>query len=115
MVGFLRRVRDLLHLAITGRARKVSRAVAYRIYSNSVSLGLRRDLTVPFAAPSAKRPIHVRPLTPTDDLSCLDVRQPGLSDDQVYGRLSQVRLLQSGIRTCHVAVDGDGESKPCYI
>src|SRR5713101_1306927 len=112
-MGFLWRVRDLLHLAITGRAWKVCRAVAHRVYSNSVSLGLRRDLTVPFAAPGAKRPIHVRPLTPVDDLSCLDVRQPGLSDDQVYGRLSQVRLLQSGIRTCHVAIDGGAQ--PCYM
>ena len=112
-MGFLRRVRDLLHLAITGRARKVSRAVAYRIYSNAVSLGLRRDLTVPFAAPAAKRPIHVRPLLPGDDLSCLDVRHPGLSDDQVYHRLAQARLLQSGVRTCHIAVDGEAE--PCYM
>ena len=88
-------------------------AVTYRLYSDSASLGLRRDLRAAHAAPAAKRPIAVRPLTPDDQLSWLDVREAGLSDEQVYARLAQARLLQSGIETCHVAVEPDG--KACYM
>lgn len=114
MAGSLARARDLLRLAFTGRGRRMWSAVTYRLYSNSASVGLRRDLRAPLAAPPpAKRPFQVRPLAPDDELSWLDVREPGLSDDQVYLRLGQVRLLRSGIETCHLAVEPDG--KACYM
>jgi GNAT superfamily N-acetyltransferase len=87
--------------------------VAERVYSDSTSVGLRRDLRAPFAEPPAKQPFQVRPLAPDDRLACLELREPGLSDDQVYDRLGQARLLESGIRTCHVAVDPAGT--PCYM
>jgi GNAT superfamily N-acetyltransferase len=103
----------LLRLVFTGRGRRMWSAVTYRLYSNSVSVGLRRDLRARLAAPAAKRPIEVRPLTPDDELSWLDVREPGLSDEQVYARLAQARLLESGIKTCHVAVEPGG--KACYM
>jgi len=89
------------------------RAVTYLLYSDSDSVGLRRDLQAPCFAPAAKRPFQVRPLTPDDELAWLDVREPGLSDEQVYARLSQTRLLRSGIRTCHLAVEPDGTA--CYM
>ena len=113
MAGALARAWDLLRLMFTGRVRKMWRAVTYRLYSNSASVGLRRDLRAPCVVPAAKRPVQVRPLTPDDDLAWLDVREPGLSDDQVYARLGQTRLLRSDIRTCHVAVDADGRA--CYM
>jgi len=103
----------LLRLVFSGRGRRMWSAVTYRLYSDSASLGLRRDLRAAHAAPAAKRPIAVRPLTPDDQLSWLDVREAGLSDEQVYARLAQARLLQSGIETCHVAVEPDG--KACYM
>src|SRR5437667_2129487 len=115
MAGGLARVRDLLRLVFAGRGRRMWRAVSYRLYSNSASVGLRRDLRAPGLAPppAAKRPLQVRPLTADDELAWLDVRDPGLSDDQVYARLGQARLLRSGIETCHVAVEPDG--KACYM
>jgi len=115
MAGGLARARDLLRLAFTGRGRRMWSAVTYRLYSNSVSVGLRRDLRTACSAPppAAKRPFQVRPLTPDDHLAWLDVREPGLSDEQVYARLGQARLLRSGIDTCHVAVEPDG--KACYM
>jgi len=114
MAGGIARVRDLLRLVFTGRARRMWRAVTYRFYSDSASVGLRRDLRGPCLTPlpTAKRPFQVRPLTPADELAWLDVREPGL-DDQVYARLGQARLLRSGIQTCHVAVEPDG--KACYM
>ena len=111
--GLLQRVRDLMRLLLAGRARKVWRAVTQRLYSKAGSIGLRRDLAVPFAAPAARVPIQVRPLAPGDDLSFLDVEQPGLTDDQVFDRLGQVRILQSSIPTCWLAIGPDG--KPCYM
>jgi GNAT superfamily N-acetyltransferase len=113
MAGNLPRALDLLRLVFTGRGRRMWSAVTYLLYSDSASVGLRRDLSVPHAAPTAKRPIEVRPLMPDDALPWLDVRDPGLSDEQVYVRLGQARLLRSGIRTCHVAVEPDGTA--CYM
>ena len=103
----------MLRLVLTGRAVRIWRVAISRLYSNSASVGLRRDLGTPFAAPTAKRPLEVRPLEPGDDLSWLNVRDQGLSDDQVYERLGQVRLLHSGISTCHIAVDESGRA--CYM
>jgi len=97
----------------TGRVRRMWRAVTYRLYSNSTSVGLRRDLRAPHAAPAAKRPFQVRPITSADQLAWLNVNEQGLSDEQVYARLAQVRLLGSGIETCHLAVEADGT--PCYM
>lgn len=113
MSGFLARVRDLLHLVLSGRMRRMWRALTSRFYSDSASLGLRRDLAIAFPEPPAKRPVQVRPLAPSDELSWLDVHEPGLSGDQVYARLGQLRLLHAAIATCHVALDPDGQ--PCYM
>lgn len=89
------------------------RAARDRLYSSSTSLGLRRDLTVDFPIPAARLPIAVRPLTPHDDLSCLEVERPDLTDTQVYERLGQRRIMRSGLQTCYVAVGPDG--KPCFL
>ena len=113
MHGLLQRVRDLVRLVVGGRPVEVWRALTRRLYSRGGSIGLRRDVSAPFAAPAAKLPIAVRPLAPGDDLSFLDVHQPGLSDGQVFERLGQLRLLESGISTCYVAVGPDG--KLCYM
>src|SRR5437667_2153581 len=108
MRGWLMRLRDLVRLLITGHAGRVWRVVSHRLYSNCSSIGLRRDLTVPFPAPAAKLPIVVRPLISGDDLTFLDLTAPGLSDDQMFERLGQRRILRSGLETCYVAVTPDG-------
>lgn len=101
-----------MRLVLAGDAAKAWWAVAYRMYSDSTSLGLRRDLTIPFTGPTATIPITVRPLASTDDLSALDP-VPGLSADERLWRLVQLRLLRSGLRVCCVAIAADG--KPCYM
>jgi len=110
--GYAARALDLARLVLAGNAAKAWWAVAYRMYSDSTSLGLRRDLAVPFAGPSAKIPVTVRPLTKADDLSALDP-EPGLSADERLWRLAQLRLLRSGIGICYVGVAPEG--KPCYM
>jgi hypothetical protein len=111
--GLLQRVRDLIRLLRTGRAGEVARALARRLYANGASLGLRRDLSAPWRAPTAKLGITVRPLAPGDDLSFLDVQEAGLTDSQVFTRLGQLRLIEAGLGTCYVAIAPDG--KPCYM
>ncbi len=97
---------------LSGNMAKAWWAVTYRAYSDSTSIGLRRDLQVPFARPAAKVPITVRPLSASDDLSALD-SEPGLSADEAFWRLGQRRLLESGLQTCYVAIAP--ENRPCYM
>jgi GNAT superfamily N-acetyltransferase len=112
MRGLLARARDLGRLMLSGNMAKAWWAVTYRAYSDSTSIGLRRDLQVPFARPAAKIPITVRPLSASDDLCALD-SEPGLSADEAFWRLGQRRLLESGLQTCYVAIAP--ENRPCYM
>lgn len=112
ILGWVSRARDLGSLVLSRNYRKVWWALSYRLNSESTSLGLRRDLRVPFTAPEAKIPLSVRPLVSGDDLSSLDY-EPGLAGDEAFWRLAQRRLLRSGLRTCYVAVAPDG--KVCYM
>lgn len=109
---FLTRARDLSLLVLSEGPAKAWSAIRYRVYSDSTSLGLRRDLSLPFEKAAAKIPITVRPLAPSDDLSALDP-EPDLPADEALSRLVQRRLLQSGLRVCYVAIAPDG--KPCYM
>jgi RimJ/RimL family protein N-acetyltransferase len=97
---------------MAGNAAKAWWAVAYRMYSDSTSLGMRRDLAVPFTGSSAKIPIIVRPLAADDDLSALDPT-PELDADERLWRLAQLRLLRSRLGICYVAIAPEG--KPCYM
>ncbi len=110
--GYLSRALDIGRLLLAGNAAKAWWALTYRMYSDSTSLGLRRDLSVPFAGPTAKIPFTVRPLAPGDDLSALEPG-PELGAEERFGRLTQLRLLRSGLRICYVAIGPDG--KPCYM
>ena len=110
--GYASRAVDLVRLVMAGNAAKAWWAVTYRMYSDSTSLGMRRDLAVPFTGPSAKIPITVRRLAADDDLSALDPA-PGLSADERLWRMAQLRLLRSGIGICYVGVAPDGQ--PCYM
>lgn len=110
--GYAQRVLDVGRLLVGGNVRKAWWAFTYRMYSDSTSLGLMRDLAVPFTGPTARIPISVRPLASTDDLSGLQPA-PGLNPDERLSRLTQLRLLRSGLRVCYVAVAPDG--KPCYM
>jgi hypothetical protein len=111
--GLWARARDVGRLIVSGNLKKALWALGYRFHSDSISLGLRRDLSVPFTGPTAKVPFTVRPLSPADDLSSLDPRQHGISSEEMFWRLAQQRLLRSGLRTCYVAIGPDG--RPCFM
>jgi len=111
--GLWARARDVGRLVFSGNLKKALWAIRYRFSSESSSLGLRRDLTMPFSGPAAKIPFVVRPLSPSDDLAALDPGQPGISSEEMFWRLAQQRLLHSGLQTCYVAIGPDG--KPCFM
>ena len=106
--GLVSRARDIGRLVLSGNAAKAWWALAYRAYSNSTSFGMRRDLSIPFSGPQAKLPITVRSLAADDDLSALEPT-PGISADEAFWRLTQRRLLASGLETCYVAVSPEGK------
>ncbi|MFN2570051.1 MAG: GNAT family N-acetyltransferase [Gemmatimonadales bacterium] len=106
-------VREALRLFAEGRSAIVFHALRTRMRSQTLALGLRRDLTVPFATPQAKIALDVRPLQPGDDLAMLDIVGNGQSPELVPGLLAQQRLLHANIPTCWVAIAPDG--RVCYM
>lgn len=82
-----------------------------RIYSRSVSFGLKRDLNSDFKAPSAKIDIQIRPLKEDDVEKLLDTT----NDPSINPRIiaSQQSMVNADIPTCYVAVTDKDE--PCYM
>lgn len=82
------------------------------LYSDSYSYGLRRDITIPFAAPAAKIPIIVRPMQQEDISRIIDSVDDTTSHDRSW-ILSELSLLTSGIPTGYLATTQD--DTPCYM
>jgi GNAT superfamily N-acetyltransferase len=107
------RVRDGLALIRSGTGRrKLWQVARARLYSRRKAVGVRRDLSVPFAVPPAKIPLIVRPLRPDDDLSFI-AAVPELAPQAAQDRLDQRRLLAADLPTCWIAIDSDGTA--CYM
>jgi hypothetical protein len=94
-------VRKLLLVIRRGKFRALGRELAHRIFSNSESYLLRRDLSVPFEAPPPKQPIEIRPISDRDIPEILKAR-PG-----------RLLILRANIPTCYLAVTASGEI--CYM
>ena len=82
-----------------------------RIYSQSVSVGLQRDLENEFQAPAAKIEIQIRLLRKGDVADLLDPA----ADPSINPRIivHQQSMVDANIPTCYVAVTAD--NKPCYM
>jgi GNAT superfamily N-acetyltransferase len=106
-------LRSLFLLRKKGHRGVIWRSLLLRLYSDSTFLGLRRDLSVAFKSPEAKIPLEVRPLDSRDDLSFIDINEPGISSAGAFERLHQINMLKAGIRTCYLALGQDG--RPCYM
>jgi GNAT superfamily N-acetyltransferase len=107
------RVHDGLELIRTDNGRRrLWQAARVRLYSRRDAVGLRRDLSLPFAVPPAKIPLSVRPLRSDDDLAFI-AAVPALDAQAARGRLDQRRLLRAEIPTCWIAVDPNGTT--CYM
>lgn len=101
---------NLVEVVRTGGLSAVWTKLKGRARSSTVSLGLQRDLDVPFAAPEAAIPIVVRRATPDEIASMLAIDDHGLTVDERRERRS---LLESGLPRAYVAVTAEGQ--PCYM
>jgi hypothetical protein len=102
------RVREGLELIRSAHGRRwLWRTARQRLYSRRVAIGIRRDMSAPFAVPSAKIPLVVRQLQPGDDLSFI-AAVAGLAPRAAQQRADQRWFLSAGLPTPWVAVDPDG-------
>jgi hypothetical protein len=81
----------------SGKFAKLARELVKRVFSNSESYLLRRDLTVPFHAPAPKQPIEVRAICDSDIPAILSAR-PG-----------RLLILQANIPTCYLGITAKGQ------
>lgn len=109
----INKLRALASMIRAGESPEVTRRLRRWLYSDSISYGLRRDLTRPFEAPSARIPLTVRPLKEGEELALLDVHAPNLTGRAIFERTSRLELIAAGIPTCYVAVTAD--DTPCYM
>ncbi|MGI8484204.1 MAG: hypothetical protein ACR2OU_08065 [Thermomicrobiales bacterium] len=84
-----------------------------KVWYSERAVGLRRDLSIPFAAPVASIPISIRPATPKDIREILNVSEPGISPAERRDRVMRFHLYDAGFSFCFVAVTGD--DRPCFI
>ena len=85
----------------SGKLVKLAQELVKRVFSNSESYLLRRDLTVPSHASASKQEIEIRPIRDSDVPVILAAR-PG-----------RLLILRANIPTCYVAVTAAGEI--CYM
>jgi hypothetical protein len=81
----------------SGKFAKLARELVKRVFSNSESYLLRRDLTVPFQASAAKQPIDVRAICDSDISAILSAR-PG-----------RLLILKANIPTCYLGITTSGQ------
>lgn len=83
----------------------------HRLYSQTLSFGLKRDLQVKFKTPESKINIAIRPLK-EEDVSELLKNSPVY---RINPRIiaNQQSIIDANIPTCYVAVTKD--DKPCYM
>ena len=88
-------------------------AVRDRLSYVNDAYGLRRDLQVPFAAPSARIPLSVRPLQDRDVDRLLGTKAPGIDPAEAHERRARTAMLRAGLQTPYVAVTEADE--PAYV
>jgi GNAT superfamily N-acetyltransferase len=97
MSGFSDQAQRLLLVIRSGKFAALANEFAKRIFSNSESYLLRRDLTLPFTPAAPKQAIEIRPILDSDIPAILKARP---------GRLA---ILRAKIPTCYLAVTASGQ------
>lgn len=93
--------------------KKAYKSLRFRLSSDQLATGLRRDLTEPHTAPEATIEITIRPIADRDLPFILDSDRDGLTADEKWERSVRRGILKSGIGTCYVAATEDDE--PAYM
>jgi hypothetical protein len=102
-----------LALVREGRIGPFLEALRVLVWSETRGYGLKRDLTVPFAAPVATIPIRVRPATERDIQIMFNVTDPDVPESERADRRDRAIFFRTGVRTCYVAVDD--HDTPCFF
>jgi len=97
MQSYYGHAQRLLLVVRSGKFAKLARELVKRVFSNSESYLLRRDLTVPFHAKAPKQPIEVRPISDSDIPAILSAR-PG-----------RLLILKANIPTCYLGITENGQ------
>ncbi len=113
MSRFINRIKVVLRMVATGEIGLLGGEIKRRLYSNERSLGLQRDLEVPFETPAAKLALEIRPLREGDVAELLNEHDEGISQEAVKERAQRKLLLREKIPTCYVAVTEEG--KPAFM
>lgn len=103
----------VLFLLMKGQARTLIREVERRLYSTERSLGLRRDLDVPFETPAAKIHLDIRPLAKEDVHELLDDYDDDVGAEAIKERARRKLFLREELLTCYVAITEGGH--PAYM
>lgn len=113
MNNIVTRLKNLLFLLKSGRFSQIFGRISFRLRSDSISFGLRRDLSVPFIPPAAQIPLTVRPLEQSDIPKIFDLDKPGLSEEDKQDLLARLEHIHANIPTCYVAASSG--NTPAYL
>uniref|UniRef100_Q07KU7 GCN5-related N-acetyltransferase n=1 Tax=Rhodopseudomonas palustris (strain BisA53) TaxID=316055 RepID=Q07KU7_RHOP5 len=91
------------------RFSEVGRGIASRVYKQSRSFGMRRDLATPFEPPQARIPIEIRQLRAEDIPVLFEEKVPVR---EAADMITRRRHLAAGIPQCYVAIDARNGT-PC--
>jgi hypothetical protein len=97
MQSYTDNVQRFLLVVRSGKFARLAQELVKRVFSNSESYLLRRDLTLPFRAQAPKQPIEVRPISDGDIPAILAAR-PG-----------RLLILKANIPTCYLGITGSGQ------
>jgi GNAT superfamily N-acetyltransferase len=112
-MAMFRHIQSTARLLKSGEWDDILHTGKLHLRSESKSYGLRRDITVPFAAPEATLPIRVRPIRESDVATLLDAGNDEVSGEGQRDRLIRMRMIEAKLPTCYVAVTEDDE--PTYM
>jgi GNAT superfamily N-acetyltransferase len=100
-------------VTLDGHLNLLAREIIRRFHSDNTFYVFRRDLSTGLVEYVADIPLSLRPVTPADIRTLLDLRSPPLNSNEVMERLRLSRLIKSDIQTCYVAVTQD--NVPCHM
>lgn len=104
-------MRKALNLLKKGQLAIFWKQMVTRLNSETVSIGLRRDVEAPFEAPDARIDLSIRQLK-DDDIAPL-LEDGKLMETSPHVAYNQLSLLKADLNQCYVATTSD--DTPCYM
>jgi GNAT superfamily N-acetyltransferase len=109
----INQLQRMIQLAKAGAWNDIRQATRAYWRSDSETVGLRRDVSVPFVAPQAAIPLTIRPLHPRDVPILFACNSGTRSGEAMRQRAIRARMNRVELATCYVAANEDDQ--PCYV